>query len=118
MLTEFGKYLRTLRMNRGELLKDMAQKINVSSAYLSAVEFGEKTLSKEKIASICEIYALSEEEKRLLNQKAQEAVLSVKFNLKKASESKREATLLFARTFEAMDDELAKRIISIFEERK
>ena len=37
MFSEFGKYLRTLRINNGELLKDMANNLQVSSAFLSAV---------------------------------------------------------------------------------
>ena len=49
MLTEFGKILRKLRIDRQELLRDMAKNLEVSSAYLSAVETGKrKILPKNK----------------------------------------------------------------------
>ena len=42
MLTSLGKFLRKLRIDNNELLKDMAQKLNVSVSFLSAVENGKK----------------------------------------------------------------------------
>lgn len=38
MLTKFGKELRKIRIENDEILKDMADKLNVTAAYLSAVE--------------------------------------------------------------------------------
>ena len=38
MLTELGKILRKIRIDRQELLRDMAGTLGVSVAYLSAVE--------------------------------------------------------------------------------
>ena len=37
MLTKFGKELRKIRIEHDEILKDMADKLNVTAAYLSAV---------------------------------------------------------------------------------
>ena len=42
MITPFGKSLRNIRMDRGMLLKDMAQDLDVTSSYLSAVEVGKQ----------------------------------------------------------------------------
>jgi transcriptional regulator with XRE-family HTH domain len=41
-MTPFGKYMRNLRMEKGLLLKDVADKLGVTSAYLSALEHGKK----------------------------------------------------------------------------
>jgi transcriptional regulator with XRE-family HTH domain len=41
-MTPFGEKLRTLRQERGVTLKDMASALNVSSAYLSALEHGKR----------------------------------------------------------------------------
>lgn len=41
-MTPFGEKLRALRSERGISLKDMAAGINVSSAYLSALEHGHR----------------------------------------------------------------------------
>jgi transcriptional regulator with XRE-family HTH domain len=41
-MTPFGEKLRNLRRERGVTLKDMAAALNVSSAYLSALEHGKR----------------------------------------------------------------------------
>src|SRR3712207_3072965 len=41
-MTPFGERVRRLRRERGLLLKDMAAHLGVSSAYLSALERGER----------------------------------------------------------------------------
>jgi len=41
-VTPFGARIRALRLERGATLKDMAQAIGVSSAYLSALEHGRR----------------------------------------------------------------------------
>ena len=42
-MTPFGKRLRTLREERGILLKDMAADLGVSATYLSALEHGHRS---------------------------------------------------------------------------
>ena len=42
MANNFGKFCRKLRIDRGEILADMAKKLGVSSAFLSKVETGGK----------------------------------------------------------------------------
>ncbi len=42
MLTELGKELRKLRIERDERILDMAERIDKSSAFISAVETGRK----------------------------------------------------------------------------
>lgn len=46
-LTPFGLYVRKLRLDLGLTLKVMANELTVTSAYLSAVELGEKALTKK-----------------------------------------------------------------------
>ena len=41
-LTAFGKLIRTFRLEKLMRLKDMASDLGVSSAFLSAVETGER----------------------------------------------------------------------------
>jgi transcriptional regulator with XRE-family HTH domain len=54
MLNPLGKALRKLRIDRGWLLKDMAQGIGVATSFLSGVETGRKAVPPgfvEKIAA-------------------------------------------------------------------
>ena len=48
MITEYGKFLRKLRIDQGQILKTMAEKLGVSSAFLSAVENGKKKIPKTR----------------------------------------------------------------------
>lgn len=46
-LTPFGLYVRKLRLELGLTLKAMATDLSITSAYLSAIELGEKALTKK-----------------------------------------------------------------------
>ena len=49
MLTSLGKYLRTFRIQQGELLKDMATLLDVAPAYLSSIENGKRLPTRKFI---------------------------------------------------------------------
>ena len=40
MLTALGKFLKKLRVDRNEVLKDMSARLGVTASFLSAVENG------------------------------------------------------------------------------
>lgn len=54
--SEMHKYLRAKRIRRGETLKDMADKLGLTSAELSAFEHGERKMSKEFLDHIESLY--------------------------------------------------------------
>ena len=58
MITAFGKFLRNLRMDNGELLKTMAEKLKVTSSFLSAVENGKKNIPEDWVSRISVLYSL------------------------------------------------------------
>lgn len=51
-LTDFGKAVRKARLDAGETLSTMAERLNVSPAFLSAMETGRKKISEEWIEKI------------------------------------------------------------------
>jgi transcriptional regulator with XRE-family HTH domain len=58
-MTPFGEKLRALRRERGVLLKEMAAALQVSSAYLSALEHGRRGApSAGLIHQICHYFGL------------------------------------------------------------
>ena len=65
-LNEFGKFLRKLRIYNGELLKDMAIKLNVTPSFLSMVETGRRNIPKKWEEDIEKIYSLSLKQKEEL----------------------------------------------------
>ena len=110
MLTEFGKALRKIRIDRQQLLRDMADKLGVSSAYLSAVETGKRRIPQDWVSKIASIYSLSCEEQADLQSAADNSVFDVTISLVNASEQKRNAVLSFARALDGLNDEDLKRI--------
>ena len=55
-LTPFGLCVRKLRLEVGCRLKDMADFIGCSSAYLSAIEVGKRPITDEVIDKTCEFF--------------------------------------------------------------
>lgn len=58
-LTPFGKYMKKYRVNTGMKLKEMADRLNTSSARLSAIEHGKITISDNLVTSISDTFSLS-----------------------------------------------------------
>lgn len=114
MVTEFGKKLRVLRMNKGELLKHMAIRLGVTSAFLSAVELGEKSIPKDFLDKVIQIYNIPQEEIAEWQDAVEQSIQQVKMNLASTSLVKRQAALVFSRSFEGMTDEEARNILRFF----
>ena len=76
MTTQFGKELKKLRIDLGITLMDMANKINVSAAFLSAIETGRKRIPDGTLDVLASAYpAIAEERVKyevLVNQARQE----------------------------------------------
>jgi transcriptional regulator with XRE-family HTH domain len=70
MLTELGKELRKLRIDHGERLVDMAQKIAKSASFISAVEIGKKAPPVGIEDQVARIYHLGDVAKRRLSRAA------------------------------------------------
>lgn len=77
--TQLGKELKKLRIELGINLADMARKIEVSSAFLSAIETGKKKAPNDFLAKLANKYAYIKDNfdtfEILLNQSRQSVVL-------------------------------------------
>lgn len=60
MITEFGKALRKLRIEEDERLLDMSKRIQKSSAFISAVERGDKSPPMDFEELVISAYKLTE----------------------------------------------------------
>lgn len=74
MVTEFGKFLRILRINAGDSARQMADKLGLSPSYLSAIENGKRNIPNNMQADLIINYNLSETEsnevKKIINRNA------------------------------------------------
>lgn len=103
MATQFGKFCRKIRIDREELLFDMAKKLGVSSAFLSGVENGKKKppiIWKEKIA---DIYHLNPSEKMELDRLIFEARNKDSIDISSMNTEQRSMMLQFARKINDVD---------------
>jgi len=108
MITAFGKFCRVLRIEHNELLKDMADKLGVTSAYLSAVEVGKRNIPAEWVSEISNVYELSEEKKLQLQDAVDQSVMQVKIDLQRSNEQQKQVAVMFARRLDNLSkDELS-----------
>jgi len=115
MLTEFGKLLRKIRIDRSEILKNMADALGISSAYLSAIEVGKRAIPFDFVRQIQKVYSLGAKTIEELQEAADRTTQSIKLNLVSVPPNKRNAALVFARNFESMDNATAQNILKLFD---
>lgn len=115
MLTSLGKFLRTFRIQRGELLKDMAIKLDVAPAYLSSIENGKRSPSKKFITNIILSYDLDNDQIDMLNQAYSETLNEVSLNTENATVKQRDLCISFARKFSTLDSAQIEEIRKILE---
>jgi len=110
-LTAFGKFSRKLRIDHGEILKNMADRLNVTSAYLSAVETGKRNVPEEWVQILSKEYSLSREERQTLKDAYSQSILQVKMDLSQNSPLQRETAMVFARELKNISDDDLKPIL-------
>ena len=115
MITEFGKTLRKIRIDRGEVLKDMAAKLEVSPSFISAIEVGKKKIPTGFLERIGDLYDLTTAEKQILMDTAKDTVTAVKINLLGSDSTQRRAALVFARDFGTLSDKTAEQILELLQ---
>ncbi|MCR5662529.1 MAG: helix-turn-helix domain-containing protein [bacterium] len=113
MITSLGKFLRKLRIDKGELLRDMAQKLGVSSSFLSAVENGKKKMPEAWLRKFRELYCLTDSQFCDLKEAVNESVDAISLNMSGASPQARSLAITFARRFDSLDDKSRQKILHI-----
>ena len=110
-----GDYLRKLRFANGQTLKQMAENLGVSSAFLSAVENGKKKMPERWYEILSDKYALGAVKMDELKKAVDESSVTIKLNLTNASSYNRELAISFARSFEGLSKRDSARIRKILE---
>ena len=118
MLTSIGKFLRKERIDHEEILKDMAEKLGVSSAFLSAVENGKKKMPEIWFEKLKSIYSFTAEQAEELQKAIIDTNNMVEIELKNASKINKDLAISFAREFDSLDDETSKQILKILKRHK
>lgn len=118
MLSPFGKFCRKLRLERGELLLDMAKKLQVQSSYLSSVEVGRKSVPESWKDEIANLYNLNIDEKKDLEKAIDESIRQIKINMENRSDKDRQFLLAFARKLDDLEFSEKESILKILQNNK
>lgn len=116
MVTDFGKFLRKLRIDNDELMFDMAKKLEVSAAFLSSVENGKKrppAIWEEKILSL---YPMDETQKKEWNRVFFYALNSKELDMGQFDKETKDFMLEFARKVDNLsqnDTEKIRKILNL-----
>lgn len=113
MLTDLGKELRRIRISNNEYLKDMASKLGITSAYLSAIENGKREPTKKFMDTLFSIYSISLNEQKNLMQAFYSTIDNVSINLSNQSSEHKDLGLVFARKFDGLSDEQIRMLTKI-----
>ena len=114
MITSLGRFLRKLRIDQGEILKDMADKLGVSVSFLSAVENGKKRMPSTWNTTLCKLYQMTPEQKQTFTTAIAETEESLEMDFYGVAAGKRELAVSFARKFSDFDEgqmEAIKKIL-------
>ncbi|QEE12165.1 helix-turn-helix domain-containing protein [Bartonella krasnovii] len=98
MVTSFGKTLRKLRIDHSERLLDMAEKLDISVAFLSSVEIGKKSVPVGMEDKIIKLYALDQETASILRKEADSC--RKRFTIKPSDSFSREIIGMLVRNLE------------------
>ena len=116
MLTSLGRFLRKLRIDNGEILKNMADRLNVTVSFLSAVENGKKHMPPSWNTRICSLYKLNNQQQSEFSAAVAETEDTLAMDFNGVSLGNRELAVSFARKFAEFDEEQLANIKKILEE--
>lgn len=113
MLTNFGKFCRKIRIDKGKLLLDMANQLGVSAAFLSKVENGKAKPPVGWEDVIINVYELDKNQQEELRRYANEARDTNIVQLTAMNEDDRDLMLQFARKLDTLEEAEKNRIRKI-----
>lgn len=112
MLSEFGVALRKIRLDKQLLLKDMADDLEVTSAFLSSVETGKRKVPKDWIERICKLYSLTEDDRDNLERAQAKTQQEVRISMENATAKQMDLAFSLAKALENLTDDDVERIMN------
>lgn len=118
-MTPLGEKLRALRAERGMLLKDMAAALEISPAYLSALEHGRRgTASAGLLHQICQIFGLIWDDADELKALARQSRPRLRLNSAGLSATQTALANRLVKEFGTLDEDSLKAIETVLDAAK
>lgn len=116
MLTRFGKEARKIRIEKNITAKELAERMQVTPSFLSAVETGRKEIPSDFIQRMSVALKLSAATRAALERSADASKGSVRVKMQTdASEGDRELVAMFARDFGGLSEKQKTKLRSLLE---
>ena len=117
MISKFGICIRRIRNKEKDSLRQMASKLKISPAFLSAMEVGRKTIPIDYVNKIQKIYSLNDEQSLLLEKSIFETNNRVSIELAQMNEAQKDISIMFARKIKRADNNLLEKLKKILNEK-
>lgn len=114
--TELRKFLSKLRIDHGQSLIKMSEKIGYSASYLSLIERGERTIPKGFVQKIAEIYKLNQAQSIALIKAISKSTSEIVIDMKSLNAEQKELTVLFSEKIYNLEPNLIKKIKKLLKE--
>ena len=111
MVTEIGKELRKIRIDNDENINDMAQKIGISIAYLSAIESGKRNIPDNLVKKVVEAYNLDNKKEEVLRKAEIESSKRINIDLAHTATERKQLVFALARELNDIPDEVCKEFL-------
>ena len=115
LVSEYGKTLRKIRIDKGLTMAQMAKAIGITSAYLSTIERGNRKIPKNLTQNVIGHYKLSNEQVEELQKAELLSRDSIEIELEDMELSKKSLALSFANNLKDMTYEQVALIDDIME---
>ena len=114
MVTEIGKCLKLIRINTGDSLRRMSEKLGISAAYLSSIENGKRNIPDGFDELIFKVYSLSDVDMKKIKDAIYSSKENYKVDLSTIDDKKRR--VLLSITEGKLDDETVDRLCEVISE--
>ncbi len=111
MITELGKEIRKLRIDKGENLASMSKKLGISISYLSAIENGTREIPTDFVNKLCEIYNLSNKQKERFINAEINSINKISISLNSSIAPQRQLAFTLSRKLNELSADECKDII-------
>ena len=114
-VNDLGRFLKKLRIDNDERVRDMASMLGVTPSYLSSIEHGKRKISPALLTRIAAVYVLNREEQKLLYLAAELSEEKIIVDIKNYPADKRLFVLRFLKSIEFMNEERMRKISKVLE---
>ncbi|MCR5461730.1 MAG: helix-turn-helix domain-containing protein [bacterium] len=116
MASSFGKVMKEIRTPLNESLRTMAKRLDISAAFLSALEVGKKTIPIDYADKIAKEYKLDKEMRNKIYVAIFETNKAIKLELPSLNKEQRKVSLMFARKISDADPKLIEKLKKALED--